>query len=64
MAAALLGLDRSQEALQRLRRRNAWQEEYKMYCGPYSAGVVHSVSDQIQNLQNCFTTPNKMTTDQ
>ncbi len=22
-------------------------------------GVLHSVSDQIQNLQNCFTTPNK-----
>jgi hypothetical protein len=34
-----------------------------MYCGPYSAGVFHSVSDQIQNLQNCFTTPNKMTSD-
>ncbi len=33
----------------------------EMYCGPYSAGVLHSVSDQIQNLQNCFTTPNKMT---
>jgi hypothetical protein len=31
----------------------------EMYCGPYSAGVLHSVSDQIQNLQNCFTTPNK-----
>jgi hypothetical protein len=30
-----------------------------MYCGPYSAGVLHSVSDQIQNLQNCFTTTNK-----
>ncbi len=30
----------------------------EMYCGPYSAGVLHSVSDQIQNLQNCFTTPN------
>jgi hypothetical protein len=28
-------------------------------CGPYSAGVLHSVSDQIQNLQSCFTTPNK-----
>jgi hypothetical protein len=28
-------------------------------CRPYSAGVLHSVSDQIQNLQNCFTTPNK-----
>jgi hypothetical protein len=31
----------------------------EMYCGPYSAGVLHSVSDQIHNLQNCFTTPNK-----
>jgi hypothetical protein len=31
----------------------------EMYCGPYSAGVLHSVSDQIQNLPNCFTTPNK-----
>ncbi len=35
----------------------------EMYCGPYSAGVLHSVSDQIQNLQNCFTTPNKMTSE-
>ena len=26
---------------------------------PNSAGVKHSVSDQIQNLQNCLTTPNK-----
>jgi hypothetical protein len=33
----------------------------EMYCGPYSAGVLHSVSDQIRNLQNCFTAPNKMT---
>jgi hypothetical protein len=33
----------------------------EMYCGPYSAGVLHSVSDQVRNLQNCFTTPNKMT---
>jgi hypothetical protein len=31
----------------------------EMYCGPYSAGVLHSVSDKIQNLQNCFTTPDK-----
>jgi hypothetical protein len=31
----------------------------EMYCGPYSAGVLHFVSDQIQNLQSCFTTPNK-----
>ncbi len=30
---------------------------------PYSAGLLHSVSDQIQNPQNCFTTPNiKITT--
>ncbi len=29
----------------------------EMYCGPYSAGVLHSVSDQIQNLQNCYGTP-------
>ena len=34
-----------------------------MYCGPYSAGVLHSVSDQIRNLQNCFTAPNKMTSE-
>ena len=34
-----------------------------MYCGPYSAGILHSVSDQNQNLQNCFTTPNKMTSE-
>ena len=31
----------------------------EMYCGPYSARVIYSVSDQIQNLQNCFATPNK-----
>ncbi len=31
----------------------------EMYCGPYPAGVLHYVSDQIQNLQNCFTPPNK-----
>ena len=31
----------------------------EMYCGPYSAGVLHWVSDQIQNLQNFFTTSNK-----
>ena len=30
---------------------------------PYSAGVLHSVSDQIQNLPNCFTTLNKMTSE-
>ncbi len=33
----------------------------QLYCRPYSAGVLHSLSDQIRNLQNCFTTPNKMT---
>ena len=32
-------------------------------CKPYSAGILHSVSDQIQNLPNCFTTPNKMTSE-
>jgi hypothetical protein len=35
----------------------------EMYCGPFYAGVLHSVSDQIQNLQNCFTAPNKMTSE-
>jgi hypothetical protein len=25
----------------------------------FSAGVYHSVSDQLQNLQNCYTSPNK-----
>ena len=35
----------------------------EMYCGPYSAGVLHSVSDQIRNIQNCFTAPNKMTSE-
>ncbi len=32
----------------------------ELYCRQYSAGVLHSVSDQIQNLPNFFTTPNKM----
>jgi hypothetical protein len=31
----------------------------ELYCRPYYAGVLHSVSDQVQNLQNCFSTPNK-----
>jgi hypothetical protein len=35
----------------------------EMYCGPSSAGVLNSVSDQIRNLQNCFTAPNKMTSE-
>ncbi len=42
-------------------RGGGWWCWNVLYCGPYSAGVLHSVSDQIQNLQNCFTTPNKMT---
>jgi hypothetical protein len=33
--------------------------ELYSYYRPYSAGYLQSVSDQIQNLQNCFTTPNK-----
>jgi hypothetical protein len=32
-------------------------------CKPYSAGILHSVSDQIQDLPSCFTTPNKMTSE-
>jgi hypothetical protein len=28
-------------------------------CGEHILGVIHYVFDQIQNLQNCFTTPNK-----
>ncbi len=32
-----------------------------MCCRPYSAGVLHSVSDKIQNLKNCFTNQIKMT---
>jgi hypothetical protein len=35
----------------------------ELCCRPYSAGILHSVSDQIQNLPNCFTTPNKMTSE-
>ncbi len=33
----------------------------ELCCRPYSAGVLRSVSDQIQNLPNCSITPNKMT---
>jgi hypothetical protein len=29
-------------------------------CRPYSAGILHSVSDQMQNLPNYFSTPNKI----
>jgi hypothetical protein len=32
----------------------------ELCCGPYSAGVF----DQIQNLPNCSTTPNKMTNEE
>ncbi len=34
-----------------------------MLCRLYSAGILHSVSDQMQNLPNHFTTPNKMTSE-
>ncbi len=29
----------------------------ELCCRPYSARILHSVSDQIQNLPYCFTTP-------
>ncbi len=32
-------------------------------CRPYSAGILNSVSDQMQNLPNYFPTPNKMTSE-
>ncbi len=35
----------------------------KCTVDPYSAGILHSVSHQIRNLQNCFITPNKMTSE-
>jgi hypothetical protein len=35
--------------------------DVELCCRPYFAGVLHSVSDQMQNLHNCSTTPNKMT---
>ncbi len=31
----------------------------ELCCRPYSAGIYHSVSDQIHNLQNCYTTQTK-----
>ena len=37
--------------------------DVELSCRPYSAGVLRSVSDQIQNLPNCSTTPNKMTSE-
>ncbi len=33
----------------------------ELCCRPYSAGVLHSVSDQIQNLQIASPPPTKMT---
>ncbi len=36
-----------------------WGGGVELRCRPYSAGVWHSVSNQIQNLQNCYTTPKK-----
>ncbi len=30
-------------------------------CRSFSAGILHSVSDQMQNIPNYFTTPNEMT---
>ncbi len=35
----------------------------ELCCRPYSAGILHSVSDQIQNIPNCFTTPKKMSSE-
>jgi hypothetical protein len=33
----------------------------ELCCRPYSAGVLYSASDQIQNPQNCFTTQTNIT---
>ncbi len=33
----------------------------ELYCRPYSAGFQLPFSDKIQNLQNCYTTPNNNT---
>ncbi len=37
----------------------------ELYCRPYSSEVLHSVSvsDQIQNQLNCFTSPKKNSKD-
>jgi hypothetical protein len=44
-------------------RHCVWLEggggDVELCCRPYSAEVLHSVSGQIQNLQNCYTTPSK-----
>jgi hypothetical protein len=34
-------------------------EGVELCLRPFSAGVWHSVCDQIHNLQNCLTTPNQ-----
>jgi hypothetical protein len=36
-------------------------EGVEMYCGTYSAGVLHSVSDQIQNPEIASPPQTKMT---
>ncbi len=36
-------------------------EGWIVLCRPYSAGILHTVSDQMQSLPNYFTTPNKVT---
>jgi hypothetical protein len=46
-----------------------WSNHFYPSMGPnggsvaMDSGVLHSVSDQIQNLPNCFTTPTKMTSE-
>jgi hypothetical protein len=37
-----------------------WWGGVELCCRPYSAGILYSVSDQIWNLQNCFTIPKKL----
>jgi hypothetical protein len=42
---------------------SVWLWGVELCCRPYSAGVLQSTSDQIQYLQNRFTTPNKLTSE-
>jgi hypothetical protein len=35
--------------------------DVELCCRPYAAVVLHSVSGQIQSLQNCYTTPKQIT---
>jgi hypothetical protein len=45
---------------------SVWRGEgggWIVLCRSYSTGILHSVSDQMQNLPNYFTTPNKMTSE-